>query len=89
MILWTKAHASGENNFVVAVEPEGIQKKEGRDGVSIAFLSLGMPVQYRIREAQLMDYAYRNRDPEVILKRISEQVATEYLASCSLISDKA
>ncbi len=86
VILWTKAHATGENNFVVAVEPEGMQRKrEAGEGVSIAFLSLSMPVQYRIREAQLMDYAYRNRDPEVILKRISEQVATEYLASCSLM----
>ncbi len=86
VILWTKAHASGENNFVVAVEPEGsMQQREDRDGVSVAFLSLGMPVQYRIRESQLMDYAYRNRDPEAMLRHISEQVVTEYLASCSLM----
>lgn len=32
-----------------------------------------------------MDYAYSNRDSDVILKRISEEVATEYFASCSLM----
>ncbi len=86
VVLWTKAHMDNENEFIVAVEPEGTTPHTEKDRkVSIAFIGLAMPVQYRIRESQIMDYAYANRDSEAILKRISEEVATEYFASCSLM----
>jgi regulator of protease activity HflC (stomatin/prohibitin superfamily) len=96
-ILWTKTHITGENYFIVAVEadktthkesPEATdaQSRHGRENVApVSLLGLHMPVQYRIRKSGIIDYAYKNRDPDLILKRISEQVATEYMASCSLM----
>ncbi len=90
VILWTKSHMDNENEFIVAVKPEGNLKQEHlaaniREAVSIAFIGMAMPVMYRIREAEIMNYAYGNRDPELILKRLSEEIATEYFASCSLM----
>ncbi len=84
VVTWTSVHTDSENMFMVAVpEKNADGGKGGMD--SVAFAGLNMPVQYRIRESQLMDFAYGSRDPEQILRRLSEQAATEYLASCSLM----
>ena len=83
--LWTVQHREkGENEFIVAVEPRGAAG-DRREAISVALVSLDMPVQYCIRESQLMDYAYGNREPSQILRRIAEEVTTDYLASCSLM----
>ncbi|MBQ4107497.1 MAG: protease modulator HflK [Lentisphaeria bacterium] len=83
--LWTVQHREkGENEFIVAVEPRATAN-DRREAISVALVSLDMPVQYCIRESQLMDYAYGNREPAQILRRIAEEVTTDYLASCSLM----
>lgn len=87
VVTWTKTHIDNENMFLIAVAPQGeVEKpKQESESASVAFIGMNMPVQYRIRESEIMDYAYGNRDPQQILKRLSEQVATEYLASCELM----
>ncbi len=81
VITWTKTHTDNENLFLIAVEGE----KSEKDAASVAFIEMSMPVQYRVRPSEVMNFAYGNRNPAQILKRLSEQVATEYLASCSLM----
>ncbi len=84
VMLWTQKHAKdGENEFVIADENKA--GDERRDSVSVALVSLDMPVQYRIRRSEIMKYAYGNVNPDQALRRIAEEVASEYLASSSMI----
>lgn len=85
VVLWTTAHGSDENNFIVAVPPEDGKAVSDSDGASISFVRMVIPIDYRIRRDGVMDYAYRNADPVSTLKRIGEQAATEYLASSSMM----
>jgi len=85
VMLWTKKHSEkGENEFVIADENK-VSAQDRRGSVSVALVSLDMPVQYRIRKAEIMKYAYGNANPDQALRRIAEEVASEYLASCSMI----
>ena len=72
VVLWTAAHGSDTNNFIVAVEPglrsaeskkRGCGGKEDRNAASIAFIRMMIPIDYRIRPDGVMDFAYRNADP--------------------------
>ncbi len=91
VVLWTAAHGSDANNFIVAVDPgvrgaageAGAEENEDRNAASIAFIRMMIPIDYRIRN--VMDYAYRNADPVATLTRIGQQAATEYLASTSIM----
>ncbi len=84
-MLWTKKHAeAGENEFIVADEHK-VTDTDPRGSVSVALVSLDMPVQYRIRKSEVMKYAYNNANPDLALRRIAEEVASEYLASTSMI----
>ncbi len=91
VVLWTAAHGSDANNFIVAVNPDGPRKQaDGEktaesDTASIAFIRMMIPIEYRIRPDGVMDYAYRNADPVATLIRIGQQAATEYLASVSIM----
>lgn len=85
VVLWTTAHGSDDNNFIVAVPPEDGKAVSEADGASISFVRMVIPIDYRIRHDGVMDYAYRNADPVTTLKRIGEQAATEYLASSSMM----
>ncbi len=85
VVLWTTAHGSDDNNFIVAVPPEDGKTVSEADGASISFVRMVIPIDYRIRRDGVMDYAYRNADPVATLKRIGEQAATEYLASSSMM----
>lgn len=94
VVLWTAAHGSDTNNFIVAVEPglrsaesksEDAEGKEDRNAASIAFIRMMIPIDYRIRPDGVMDFAYRNADPVATLTRIGQQAATEYLASTSIM----
>ena len=82
VVTWTSAHGSDDENFVVAVPAEA-----GRDSetASISFLRMSIPIQFRIRPDGVMKFAYGNVSPIKTLKCISEEVATEYLASVSMM----
>lgn len=83
VVLWTAAHGSDDNNFIVAVPPEGGKKES--DGSSISFVRMVIPISYRIRKDGVMDYAYNNANPDKTLLHIGQQAATEYLASSPLM----
>ncbi len=94
VVLWTNPHGGEDNNFIVAVAPEGRNEKDAAEkpesaenkstDVSISFIRMVIPIQYRIRPDGVFDYAYRNADPVETLTRIGQQAATEYLASSSM-----
>lgn len=80
VVLWTEPHGSDDDSFIVAVP----NSTADNDNVSISFIRLAIPIQYRILPEGIMKFAYDNVTPVKMLKRIGEQVATEYLASSSM-----
>lgn len=82
VVTWTSAHGGDNEHFIVAVPGE-----TGRDSetASISFLRMSIPIQFRIRPDGVMRFAYDNVSPQLTLKCISEEVATEYLASVSMM----
>lgn len=81
VVLWTKSHYAKESIFIVASDKTGSDK----DAVPISFLSVSIPVQYKIRKDEIVDFAYIHKDSSKILKNIGERVATKYLASVDLL----
>ncbi len=93
VVLWTNAHGGAKEPFIVAVkEPEKVeksQKNNGKDELnisssSISFVNMAIPIEYRIRENGVMDFAYGNADPEAMLKKLGEQCVVEYLAGSTM-----
>ncbi len=86
VVLWTAAHGSDDNNFIVAVPPgAGHDADKEAAGASISFIRMVIPIDYRIRRDGVMKFAYENADPVQTLTKIGEQAATEYLASSSMM----
>ncbi|MCP4100214.1 MAG: hypothetical protein GY750_02110 [Lentisphaerae bacterium] len=94
VVLWTKEHFAKESRFLVAVKQnyevkktekqpkkQNGEKEEKNIGSSVSFLGATIPVQYRIREKDLIRFAYDYQDGAKVLKKISEMEATRYLAS--------
>lgn len=84
VVLWTAEHAS-ESNFIVAVAPSADRKEANASDASISFVKMVIPIKYKIRKDGVMDYAYNNSNPQDMILRIGEQVATDYLSSTSLM----
>ena len=80
VVTWTSAHGGDDENFIVAVKGGG-----DSETASISFLRMSIPIQFRIRPDGVMNFAYGNVSPLFTLKCISEAVATEYLASVSMM----
>ncbi len=88
VVLWTNPHGGEQNNFIVAVAPEGGERSASSDdssAASISFVRMMIPIMYRIRPDGVMDYAFKNMSPRETLLKIGEQATTEYLASSSLM----
>ena len=92
VITWTDAHGGEDENFLVAVPPSKDEnnadaKKDGSDKENVAalsFLRMSIPIQFRVREDGIIKFLYDNDSPIKTLKCISEEVATEYLASVDM-----
>ena len=88
VITWTSAHGGEDENFLVAVPPsKDDAKKEKNDKENVAalsFLRMSIPIQFRVREDGIIKFLYDNDSPIKTLKCISEEVATEYLASVDM-----
>lgn len=80
IVLWTQDHYGKESRYVVAAE----SKLE--DDNAVSFLSVSMPIQFKIRKNKIAEYAYGNEAPKVILKNIGEMVAVKYLASVNILN---
>ncbi|OGV35092.1 MAG: hypothetical protein A2020_15520 [Lentisphaerae bacterium GWF2_45_14] len=80
VVLWTQDHYGKESRYVVAAESR-IESDN-----SVSFLSVSMPVQFKIRRNKIAEYAYGNEDPNALLKNIGEMVAVKYLASLDILN---
>lgn len=61
-------------------------KTSQSDATPVSFLGATIPIQFRIKEKQLIDYAYKYNDAKAILKNIGEMEATRYFASIDFMS---
>ncbi|MFA7184338.1 MAG: SPFH domain-containing protein, partial [Victivallales bacterium] len=59
---------------------------EQSNATPLSFLGATIPIQYRIKKDKLIDFAYRYRDAEQILKNIGQLEATRYFASVDFMS---
>ena len=89
-VLWTESHYHGNQGmFLVASASES--GSDANSSSSLSYLGAMIAVQYHIRKSQIINYAYLNKDPQLMLKRIGRKVLTKYLASVPMIdimSDK-
>ena len=85
VVLWTEEHGKADDNFIVAVAPEGERSPE-TEAASISFVRMTIPIRYRIRPNGVFNYAYDNVDVPRTLMFIGEQAATEYLASSDMMA---
>ena len=85
VVLWTEEHGKADDNFIVAVAPEGERSPE-TEAASISFVRMTIPIRYRIRPEGVFNYAYDNVDVPRTLMFIGEQAATEYLASSDMMA---
>ena len=95
-ILWTEKHADKENQYLVAVKPnatfvEAVAKTGKKvmtqsTATPVSFLGTTIPIQFRIKKKELINYAYKYRDARTILKNIGEMEAVKYLASVDFMS---
>ena len=83
VVLWTEEHGKADDNFIVAVAPEGERSPES-EAASISFVRMTVPIRYRIRRDGVFNYAYDNVDVPRTLVHIGKQAATEYLASSDM-----
>ena len=72
-------HGGEDEHYIVAVPDANSEVS------SISFLRLTIPIQFRIRPEGVMQFAYGNAAPVKALKCISEEVATEYMASVAMM----
>jgi regulator of protease activity HflC (stomatin/prohibitin superfamily) len=89
VILWTNEHGGAKEPFIVAVK-EPADERSGSasgSGASISFINMAIPIEYRIKPAEVMLYAYNgNVSPDSVLKKLGEQVVVEYLAGSTMDS---
>ena len=97
VITWTSAHGGEDENFLVAVPPAKDDKtakeaaaaqkdeKSTADYPAVSVLRMSIPIQFRVREDGIIKFLYDNESPVKTLKCISEEVATEYLASVDMM----
>lgn len=80
-ILWTIPHYADEDVFVAAARTAG-QPNDG-EAVSVSLVSLNLPIEYRI--TNLLDHAYRHRDPAALLRDSAYRAVTRALAHRDLL----
>lgn len=86
VVLWTNAHGGAKEPFLVAVREEdgGSASAESQESASVSFINMAIPIEYRIREDGVSQYAYGNASPEDVLRKLGEQVVVEYLAGVTM-----
>ena len=86
VVLWTNAHGGAKEPFLVAVREEdgGSASAESQESASVSFINMAIPIEYRIREDGVIQYAYGNASPEDVLRKLGEQVVVEYLAGVTM-----
>jgi len=80
VVLWTVEHYGKEEKFIVAAEKKPTDKEN-----PVSYMSATFGIQYRAKENQVIDFAFRNDDIPVFLKSISEREISKYLASVDIL----
>jgi regulator of protease activity HflC (stomatin/prohibitin superfamily) len=81
IVLWTKSHYAKESMFLVASEKHSGDTKEA----PVSFLSVSLPIQYKIRPDRIFDFAYRHNNGEKFLRNIGEREAVKYFAGVDIL----
>jgi membrane protease subunit HflK len=85
-VLWSVPHAK-EDIFPIAnrdTDQTNSAQETGaaRRSPAISFMAVSIPVQYQI--TNLVDWAYKNEDPDTLLRAIATREVSHYLASADL-----
>ncbi|MDD4180025.1 MAG: protease modulator HflK [Victivallaceae bacterium] len=78
LVVWDKKHYAEESRYLVASETED------KTSAPVSLLGISIPIQYRIKKAELIDYAFRNQNSDAALKNIAEQISSRFFASVSI-----
>lgn len=80
VVLWTVEHYGTETKFIVAAEKKPTDKEN-----PVSYMSATFTVQYRAKENQVREFAFRNYDIPTFLKSVSEREISKYLASVDIL----
>lgn len=80
VVLWTVEHYGTETKFIVAAEKKPTDKEN-----PVSYMSATFTVQYRAKEGEVRDFAFRNYDIPTFLKSVSEREISKYLASVDIL----
>ncbi|MFA6567087.1 MAG: SPFH domain-containing protein [Victivallales bacterium] len=80
VVLWTVEHYGTEKKFIVAAEKKPTDKEN-----PVSYMSATFAIQYRAKENQVSDFAFRNYDIPIFLKSVSEREISKYLASVDIL----
>lgn len=88
VILWTNSHGGAKEPFLLAVKESSknseSQKNATVSSAGISFVNMAIPIEYRIRRDGVMKFVYGNAAPELMLKKLGEQVVVETLAGLTM-----
>ena len=86
-VLWTVSH-NKEDNFLVANRATVTTATAGRDtndaakAQAVGLITVSIPVQFQI--TNVTDWAYKNNEPEALLKDLATQEVIKYFAGIDL-----
>lgn len=83
LILWTEPHFLHEEQFIVANRELMAATDETDAAVPINFITVNVPVEYRILD--LYDYLYNHGSPDELLRMAAYRIVTRELASRDFI----
>jgi len=81
VVLWTTEHG-GADGFLVANDQGGTEVSN-----AVSILTTILPISYKVKAAEVYNYAFKFKDIPRILKTIGEQESTRYFASTDFIRD--
>ncbi|MBN1865005.1 MAG: hypothetical protein JW808_08900, partial [Victivallales bacterium] len=93
VVLWTQPHYAKEGRFLIATDTKELRRGEpGREDGSrgietspVSMIAAMIPVQFRVRAGNVLDYAYKHQDPVRTIKDLSEKEITGYFAGADML----
>lgn len=96
VVLWTTSHYAKEGRFLIATDALSKQKNTTEkinsneddlveNAAPVSLIAAMLPIQFKIKPSQILNYAYKHDDPVKTLKDISEKEVTCYFASSDML----
>ncbi len=93
VVLWTQPHYAKEGRFLIATdikelrrgEPEKENDSKGTENSPVSMIAAMIPVQFRVKAENVLDYAYKHQDPVKTVKDLSEKEITSYFAGADML----